>query len=336
MRGPPAVRNRTRLGAVPTEYLPVAQQLPRVREFLTEILPGGPRPGNREAAVEAILGELTGSDVSAWAAVTGGRMRAVFGAVLRHVTEQDPDYTYMPARYALVSLPRWHVRADDDWAYAPDLLDHISRDAARAGIERLSIDLPVDQGRGMRTILDAGFIPDVILAARPTRPGEESALPGVRIRTACDDDAPALLALTLEEADYHAEHTRSGIRANQDPGPSKRHVTTWLESQRTGGLPTFVAEAGGRVVGMLPLARVAGGGDAHVPEDYGYVASTCITASARGRGIGTGLVERALGAAHERGITMLLLHYVADNPTAEPFWTARGFTPVTATLTRHP
>lgn len=316
-----------------TEYLPVAGLAPQAARFVERCLgsagPSDPRVGE-------IMTGLTAPRTSAWAAVVDGEIRAVFGAELRRVAVGDPDYTYMPARYALISPSRWHLASRADWAYAPDLLDHIARDAIAAGIDRLSIEIPVEEAGGIRVLTDGGFAPDVILAARGTRPGTIPALPGVRIRTATAEDAEALLALTLEEADYHAEHTRSGIVAGQDPAPSRAHVATWLENQRTGGLPTFVAEDAGGVVGMLPLVRAGAGEGPALPEEYGYIASTCVTARARGRGIGGALLEHAFAAAHERGMTVLLLHYVADNPLAAPFWEKRGFAPLTVTFTRTP
>lgn len=316
-----------------TEYLPVPDLAPQVTRFVERCL-GSAR--NSDPRVSEIIAELMAPGASSWAAVADGEIRAVFGAELRHVEVGDPDYTYMPARYALISPSRWHLASSADWAYAPDLLDHIARDAIAAGIDRLSIEIPIDEAEGIRVITDGGFTPDVLLAARGTRPGNLPDLPGVRIRMATEDDADALLALTLEEANYHAEHTRSGIVGGQDPEPSRAHVATWLENQRTGGLPTFVAEDAGGVVGMLPLVRAGVGEGPALPVEYGYIASTCITARARGRGIGGALVEHAFAAAHERGMTVLLLHYVADNPLAAPFWEKRGFAPLTVTFTRTP
>ncbi len=316
-----------------TEYLPVADLAPQAARFVQRCLGSA---GPCDPRVSEIVTGLTAPRTSAWAAVVDGEIRAVFGAELRHVAVGDPDYTYMPARYALVSMSRWHLASRADWAYAPDLLDHIARDAIAGGIDRLSVDLPVEEAEGIRVLTDGGFAPDVILAARGTRPGTIPTLSGVHIRTATAQDAEALLALTLEEADFHAEHTRSGIVADQDPAPSRAHVAMWLENQRSGGLPTFVAEDADGVVGMLPLVRAGEGEGPALPAEYGYIASTCVTVRARGRGIGGALLEHAFAAAHERGMSVLLLHYVADNPLAAPFWEKRGFAPVSVTFTRTP
>src|SRR5690625_4645658 len=130
----------------------------------------------REPRFSHIGTGLTAPRTSAWAAVVVGAIRAVFGAELRRVAVGDPDYTYMPARYALVSMSRWHVASGAAWAYAPDLLDHIARDAIADGIDRLSIEVPIDEAEGIRVMTDGGFTPDVTLAAQATRPGNLPAL----------------------------------------------------------------------------------------------------------------------------------------------------------------
>ncbi len=314
-----------------TQYLPVSEMRERVAAFVARAVPGAPSPADPQ--VLQIMQDLTAPDASAWAVVSEGQIRAVFGAQLRRPTPADPEYTYMPAQYALASMSMWHV-AREDWRYAPGVMDHIARDAAKAGIDRLSIEIPLECARGVEVLLGEGFVPDVILAGRAPRPGALQAPAGVQIRLAQEADADALVSLTLEEADYHAEHTNSGIRANQDPGPSREFVRRWLASQHSENLPTFVAQTEEGVVGMLPLMHIGEGEDHRLPPSYGYVASTCVTARARGRGVGTALVEHALSAAHERGMKVLLLHYVADNPLAAPFWEGFGFEPLTVTLTR--
>lgn len=311
-------------------YVPAASARDRLEAFIAAHLPEADEPG-----IRAMVADLTAPATAAWMAEVDGEIRAVFGAELRRPTVADPEYTYMPERYALVRMSLWLVADAQDWAYAPDLLDHIARDAAAEGITRLSVEIAAGAGDAMHTLLTAGFVPDVILAARATRTGNRTPPPGVRIRRARDEDAAALLALTLEEADYHAHHTASGIRPNQDPGPAREHVRTWLASERERDLPTFVAEVGGAVVGMLPL-MIVDDAPALTGEAYGYVASTCVTASARRRGIATALLEHALDAAHARSIRVMLLHYVADNRAAGPLWEGAGFTPLILTLTRHP
>lgn len=301
-----------------------------IAEFLAATMPGASLD---DARFHAIAHDFTDPGTSAWAARVDGEIRAVVAAHLRHVASGDPEYTYMPPAYALTRMSMWHVAADEDWAYVPDLLDHIARDAAFAGIQRLSVDVPAADATALRTLLGAGYEPDVILAARATRPASGADPPGVHIRRARDDDAEALLALTLEEANYHAHHTASGIVADQDPEPSREHVRQWLANERDRNLPTFVAEAGGAVVGMLPL-MIMDDAPGLVAGAYGYLASTCVTATARGKGTGTALVERALGAAHERGMAVVLLHYVADNLAAARLWEGFGFEPITVTLTR--
>lgn len=306
------------------EYRPLTEISGAARRFIA---------GFDAAGAEAIFAGLAGSGMSSWAAVIDGEVRAVAGARLRHVTSGDPDYTYMPPAYALIAMSGWFV-APEDWPLMGGIFRQIVDDAARAGIDRLSIEIPLEHTGGIAFVLAEGFVPDVILAARPSRAGDLTWPPGVRIRRARRSDAEDLLALTLEEANYHAEHTASGIVGNQDPEPSREFVTRWLSDQETKGLPTFVAEMDGALVGMLPLTLIDDGGGGPVPADYGYIASTCVTAKARGQGIGTALVEHGLDAAHALGLRVVLVHYIADNTLSSPLWEGRGFEPITVTFTK--
>lgn len=278
-----------------------------------------------------ILADLCAPDVSGWAVVVAGRVRAVVGARLRHVGVDDPEYPYMPAAYALAGLSMWHLAEPGDAAYIPGALELIARDAARQGISRVSIDVPVDDAPMLHHLIAAGYEPDVILAARPTTPVRVHQPEGVRIRLATPADTDALVALTVEEAEYHAAHTRSGIRPDQELGPTRAIVAAWVDPAAP--LPTFVAEQDGRVVGMLPLAPAEAGADVE-GAPYAYIASTAVTAPARRQGIATALLAHGLDAARDLGIPVVVLHYIADNPSASPLWENTGFTPVTVTLTR--
>lgn len=290
---------------------------------------GAERAGH-DPRVDAILEEMCVGDVSSWAVFAGEEIRALVGARLRHVGVEDPEYSYMPAAYALVGLSMWHLAESDDAAFVPGALELITRDAAREGIFRVSIDVPIDHGPMLRHVGLAGYVPDVVLAARPTTALEAKAPLGVHIRRARPADAEALVALTVEEAEYHAANTRSGIRADQELGPTRALVATWVDPAAP--FPTFVAEQGGRVVAMMPLVPAddsAGDGEA----SYAYIASTSVTASARRQGIATALLARVLDAAREDGVPVVVLHYLADNPSAAPMWENAGFQPLTVTLT---
>ena len=306
-----------------TQYLPARDVPDQVRAFLAAELSAASAGEEAGAVVE----EFFAPSMSAWAALADGQVRAVVAARLRRVRVHDPEYTYMPERYALVPMSLWYE--DEGSAFLGDLLDHVARDARGAGIERVFIEVPVSHDAAVAAVMRAGYAPSVVLAASPTRPGAFRDVPGVRIRTALPGDREALIDLTLAEADYHAAHTDSGIRPGQERGPTANMVDEWLEE---GTLPTFVAESDARVVGMMPLRYVDDGDGAALSRAYAYVASTFVDAPVRGRGVGSALLEQAFEAAHSAGVAVLLLHYVADNPLAASFWQAKGFSPVAVTF----
>lgn len=311
-----------------TQFHPVPHVRALTREFLRAVLSGEDGADHRaeDPRADVILEELCAPDVSAWAVAVEGEVRAVVGARLRHVGVDDPEYPYMPAAYALAGLSMWHLAEPADATYIPGALELITREAAREGIHRVSIDVPVDHGPMLRHVIQAGYTPDVVLAARPTTALATQIPAGVRIRQAVPTDAEVLVALTVEEAEYHAANTRSGIRADQELGPTRALVATWVDQDAP--LPTFVAEQDGRVVGMMPLVPA--------PEEdapYAYIASTSVTAAARRQGIATALLAHALDAARASGAGAVVLHYIADNPTAAPMWENAGFVPLTVTLT---
>lgn len=310
-----------------TQYSPVAQMRREAREFLDSALGGGSGTDDR---VGTILSDLCGQDVSGWVVVVDGEVRAIVGARLRHVGVEDPEYPYMPPAYALAGLSMWHLLDPEDAAYVPGALRLITREAAHRGITRVSIDVPIDHTPMLEHVGGAGYVPDVVLAARPTEALSVGMPAGVEIRRATPADAAALVALTVEEAEYHAAHTRSGIRADQELGPTEAMVADWVDPRAP--LPTFVAVRDGHVVGMMPLVPADEGGDVR-GAPYAYIASTSVTASARRQGIATALLAHALDAAREQDIPVVLLHYIADNETAAPLWENTGFSPVTITLT---
>lgn len=79
----------------------------------------------------------------------------------------------------------------------------------------------------------------------------------------------------------------------------------------------FAAEAGGCVVGVI-LAGHDG--------RRGYIYHTAVHPDFRGRGIGSGLVERAMAALERCGIHKVALVVFARNEAGNRFWERRGFT----------
>ena len=78
----------------------------------------------------------------------------------------------------------------------------------------------------------------------------------------------------------------------------------------------FVAEEKGELVGAIICGH---------DGRRGYIYHTAVKESLRGRGIGKGLVEKALTALKEKGITRCGLFVYADNVSGQDFWRSQGW-----------
>lgn len=79
----------------------------------------------------------------------------------------------------------------------------------------------------------------------------------------------------------------------------------------------FVAEKDGAIVGVI-----LSGHDGR----RGFIHHTAVSPAARGQGIGSALVERALGALRDEGISKVALVAFAHNEAGNAFWEKQGFT----------
>ena len=79
---------------------------------------------------------------------------------------------------------------------------------------------------------------------------------------------------------------------------------------------SFAAYEGGKLVGAI-----LSGHDGR----RGYIYHTVVLPAYRGRGIGSALVDSAVAALREEGITRVCLNVMAANEQGKRFWTARGW-----------
>jgi GNAT superfamily N-acetyltransferase len=102
----------------------------------------------------------------------------------------------------------------------------------------------------------------------------------------------------------------------------EREVAAWLEAD--GGRRTvWLAEQGGAAVGLASLfeyRRMPKPG--RPPSRWGYVSNMFVREEARGRGIGTALLEAVIAAAEERGYARLVL---SPAERAVAFYERAGF-----------
>ena len=79
----------------------------------------------------------------------------------------------------------------------------------------------------------------------------------------------------------------------------------------------FVAEEGGAVIGVIMA-----GNDGR----RGFIYHTAVSPDSRRRGVGKALVDAALDALRQCGITKVALVVFARNEAGNRFWEQRGFT----------
>jgi ribosomal protein S18 acetylase RimI-like enzyme len=91
--------------------------------------------------------------------------------------------------------------------------------------------------------------------------------------------------------------------------------------QRLEDLPTFVAVADGRDVGVVRCAPDKG------PDDTAWLISMWVEPAARGKGVGEALIDEVAGHARSRGARRLLLEVAEKNLSAIALYTRKGFRP---------
>jgi len=125
------------------------------------------------------------------------------------------------------------------------------------------------------------------------------------------DTRDACRALWIELNEWHREIYESPGLGGPDPG---RYFDRHLE--RVGPERIWVAEVGGRVVGLAGLM---------LEEGEAELEPLVVSASYRGRGIGQRLVRTVLEAARAEGMSQLSVRPVARNETAVHYFHALGF-----------
>lgn len=90
--------------------------------------------------------------------------------------------------------------------------------------------------------------------------------------------------------------------------------------QRWPHAAVFVAEDDGRILGRLSLAR-----DTHPASEHVADLGLMVAEDARGRGVGTALLEAAVEWAHASGVTKLELHVFPWNEPARRLYEKFGF-----------
>lgn len=146
----------------------------------------------------------------------------------------------------------------------------------------------------------------------------------VTIRIAAERDCDAIVSLWREMADLHAEIEPAVWTLGPDADEHwRRHLSDCLDS---GDFRVFVAVQGRQTVGFLLASKAKRPPVLH-PPTQGAIHDTCVTRSARRRGIGKRLVAAAIDWFRSEGLPMATVAYALGNPASGPFWRAQGFSP---------
>lgn len=143
----------------------------------------------------------------------------------------------------------------------------------------------------------------------------------VVVRVASLTDLDTVVALRIALLREHAGNPVYG-RLRADAAQRARRI--FAEQLEAVHEVTFLAERGGRPVGILRCIDAAGSPLLH-PARYAYVASVYVVPAERRSGILKQLMAQAEGWSAERGLGEMRLHNAADNPMAGDAWEALGF-----------
>ncbi|MEM9666943.1 MAG: GNAT family N-acetyltransferase [Bacteroidota bacterium] len=173
---------------------------------------------------------------------------------------------------------------------------------------------------------DMGFARTSYCAIRPVdtaRPASSDDS-GVTVREGTPDDLEVIARLCMVEVEYRY------VPPVYTPRPKReRTLEELMESHgklRQKGGAHLIATLDGQDVGVLTL-DVMSHAPALCPKDQPFIGSTATTADARGRGVGTAMVEAVLRWAAERDHHGVTVSFQPSNRVSRRFWLGAGFIP---------
>ena len=150
----------------------------------------------------------------------------------------------------------------------------------------------------------------------------------IEIRRAGAEDVEAYRRLEMNLTDH------LGATPTYLAGHEPDTLSECLDLLENPGYAAWLASRGGQVIGYLLQGPV--GGNARILRDAGTssITGAYTDPAARGTGVATALLNRALTWARERGYVRCAVDFETMNPQARRFW-LRHFTPITYALERH-
>ncbi len=185
---------------------------------------------------------------------------------------------------------------------------------------------------GVRTLLEHGLRPLVVIAARPAGRAADRATAAtsprdLHIRAADRSDLDALERLSMEMMRYDAHfgsvtvrpHTARNVRESAAPILDAAQSWIWL------------AERDGEAVGMVYADPPRGSGwlaPLVSAQPAAYLGQMSVLPGCRGSGVGAALVQHLHRELDAAGAAVTLLHYAQLNPLSAPFWSRMGYRPL--------
>ncbi len=151
------------------------------------------------------------------------------------------------------------------------------------------------------------------------------------VRPATPSDLPALVHLWRELIGFDE------ALGGQDFRLARGSEAAWEKHLRLHvGKPekaAFVGESGGRMIAFL-LASLDRPPGIFMEREYGVISAVYVQEADRGKGMGSALVEAALGWFEEKRVSRVRVTTDTKNSLGVEFWKHRDFTPTVVTMDR--
>ena len=209
------------------------------------------------------------------------------------------------------------------------LYTHLAPTWRAHGFDTHWISLLADDAAGLECWQWLGFgmvAADAVRSLDPVSPANSSA---IGVRQAGPGDLETVLSLDRALFRHIAGPP---IYLMDDEWPTRAEYEAWLNDPQ---VAVWIAEPAGEAIGFLTIGP--GVQDACTiirDEGTASVIAAFTVEEVRGKGIATGLLNRALGWAKDHGYERCAVDFEPMNPQARRFWT-RHFDPVAYSVVRH-
>jgi ribosomal protein S18 acetylase RimI-like enzyme len=144
----------------------------------------------------------------------------------------------------------------------------------------------------------------------------------VIIRSATEEDTPAIAEMWKRLVDYHRALDQD-LPAPTPDGP-ERYARSLAERVEDSHTCTYVAEGEGRLIGYVLGVVVDFPPEMFQQDASGFLADIYVEEPYRRAGVGQALVEAMMEWFREHGLRYFEWHVAARNPNAIAFWQALG------------